>query len=177
MTYETIMAGFGGQGILFAGKLMAYCGMVEEKELSWLPSYGPEMRGGTCNCHVIVSDEPISSPFITAPDILMAMNLPSLDKFENAVKTGGAIAYDSSLISRAVVRGDVTAVAVDATRLADEMGVGKLANMVLFGALVKSVGLCSFEILEKALKKTIPPSKAALLESNVKALRAGYEAV
>lgn len=97
---ETVMAGFGGQGILFAGKLLAYCGMVEEKELSWLPSYGPEMRGGTCNCHVILSDEAVSSPFITEPDVLVAMNAPSLDKFEKAVKRA-ALLLLTHLLSRA----------------------------------------------------------------------------
>ncbi len=175
MTHEIIMAGFGGQGILFAGKLLAYCGMVENKELSWLPSYGPEMRGGTCNCHVILSDEPVSSPFITEPSVLMAMNLPSLDKFEQTVKSGGIIIYDSSLINRDVQRTDVKVVKLPATKIADEKGVKTLANMILVGALARETGL-SFETLEKALKKTVPPSKAALFDSNLQALKSGYEA-
>lgn len=174
---EIIMAGFGGQGILFAGKLLAYCGMVEDKELSWLPSYGPEMRGGTCNCHIILSDDAVSSPFITEPDVLVAMNAPSLDKFEKTVKKGGTIVMDSSLILREAARGDVNVVSLPATQMANEMGMSKLANMLLMGALVKATGICSFETLEKALHKTVPPSKAALFDGNLKAIKTGYEAV
>ena len=130
-THEIILAGFGGQGILFAGKLLAYLGMVEDKELSWLPSYGPEMRGGTCNCHVILSDEPVSSPLITKPTVLFAMNQPSVDKFIDNVAEGGIVVYDSSLITEEIKRKDVTVVAVPATKLANEMGASKLANMIL----------------------------------------------
>ena len=110
MTYETIMAGFGGQGLLFSGKVLAHAALIEQKELSWLPSYGPEMRGGTCNCSVIVSDDPVGSPIIAHPNILMVMNEPSLDKFEDTVAPGGTIFVDSSLIPRKVKRTDVEVV-------------------------------------------------------------------
>lgn len=105
---EILIAGFGGQGILFAGKFLAYKGLIENKNVSWLPSYGPEMRGGTASCNVIVSDEPVGSPIVSSPDVLIAMNLPSLDKYENSVKSGGVIFADSSLIERKVARKDVT---------------------------------------------------------------------
>lgn len=175
MTHETILAGFGGQGILFAAKLLAYCGMVCDKELSWLPSYGPEMRGGTCNCHVIISDEPVSSPLITEPTALIAMNLPSLDKFEGMVKAGGAIVYDSSLCAHGVSRTDVTAVAVPATQMAMDMEKPKLANMIMVGALLRATGMVSFEVLEQALKQVTPAAKPELYDMNLAFLKAGYD--
>lgn len=172
---EIILAGFGGQGILFAGKLLAYCGMVMGKELSWLPSYGPEMRGGTCNCHVILSDEPVSSPLITKPTVLFAMNQPSLDKFEGAVAPGGVIVYDSTLISSGVKRNDVCAVPVQATKLANDMGASKLANMILTGALLKKTEIADIKTVEQALSKLIPPKKAELLETNLMCIKKGME--
>ena len=117
-----LLAGFGGQGILFSGKLLVYSGLLDGKEVSWLPSYGPEMRGGTGNCSVVISDESIGSPLVTAPDVLIAMNLPSLDKFEDSVVPGGTILLDSSLIDRKVTRKDVKVCYVDASRLAEENG-------------------------------------------------------
>lgn len=174
-THEIILAGFGGQGILFAGKLLAYCGMVLDKELSWLPSYGPEMRGGTCNCHVILSDEPVSSPLITKPSVLFAMNQPSLDKFESKVQEGGIIVYDSTLIAKAPSRKDVKAVAVPATKLANDMNASKLANMILTGALIKETGLADLATIEKALAKVIPPKKADLLELNLNCIKKGMQ--
>ncbi len=172
---EIILAGFGGQGILFAGKLLAYCGMVEGKELSWLPSYGPEMRGGTCNCHVILSDEPVSSPLITRPTVLFAMNQPSLDKFEGTVAPGGVIVYDSTLISKGVTRKDVCSVPVAATKLANEMGASKLANMILIGALLKKTEIADIKTVEQALSKLIPPKKAELSETNLMCIKKGME--
>lgn len=174
-THEIILAGFGGQGILFAGKLLAYCGMVADKELSWLPSYGPEMRGGTCNCHVILSDEPVSSPLITKPTVLFAMNQPSLDKFIDSVAEGGVVVYDSSLISEGVKRTDVTVIDIPATKLANEMNASKLANMILTGALIKATGVFDIETVEKALTKLIPPKKADLLEVNLNCIKKGME--
>ncbi len=174
-THEIILAGFGGQGILFAGKLLAYCGMVSDKELSWLPSYGPEMRGGTCNCHVILSDEPVSSPLITRPTVLFAMNQPSLDKFENKVQKGGIIVYDSTLIAKGPSRTDVKSVAVPATKLANDMNASKLANMILLGALIKETGLTDLSTVEKALAKVIPPKKANLLDVNFSCIKKGME--
>ena len=174
-THEIILAGFGGQGILFAGKLLAYCGMVSGKELSWLPSYGPEMRGGTCNCHVIISDEPVSSPLITKPTVLFAMNQPSLEKFENTVAENGVIVYDSALVSKEVERKDVKAVGIPATKIANDMNASKLANMILLGTLLKETAVFTEEEIETALKKMIPASKAAMLELNLNCIKKGME--
>ncbi len=173
--HEIILAGFGGQGILFAGKLLAYCGMVAGKELSWLPSYGPEMRGGTCNCHVILSDEPVSSPLITKPTVLFAMNQPSLDKFYSKLVPGGVIVYDSTLIGSGVDRDDVKAIAVPATKIANDMGASKLANMILIGTLIKETGIFDSDTVEKALNKLIPPKKADLLKVNLECIKKGME--
>ncbi|MBQ4527341.1 MAG: 2-oxoacid:acceptor oxidoreductase family protein [Clostridia bacterium] len=175
MTYETIFAGFGGQGILFSGKVVAYAGMLEGLNVSHLPSYGPEMRGGTANCSVIVSDEPVASPLITEPTALVVMNGPSLDKFEKAVVPGGKIFIDSTLISRKCERDDVDVYTIPATQMALDMGIAKLANMIIVGKLIKETNMFTWEQLEGAITKLVPASKAAMLESNIKALRAGYE--
>ena len=172
---EIILAGFGGQGILFAGKVAAYTGLKVGREVSWLPSYGPEMRGGTCNCHVVVSEKTaVGSPIIANPDILMAMNRPSLDKFEDKVKPGGFIAIDNSLIDRDVKREDVTVIKIPATELALDAGLSTLANMVLIGKIIKETGLYTMDEIKLGLEKSIPPSKAALFEKNVQAVEIGY---
>lgn len=173
MTYETIMAGFGGQGLLFSGKVLAHAALIEKKELSWLPSYGPEMRGGTCNCSVIVSDEPVGSPIIAHPNVLMVMNEPSLDKFENEVAKGGVVFVDSSLIARKVKRTDVEAVYIPATQMAKEMDAPALANMIILGAISEKVGCVAGDTIIEALKHTISARKANLLEANIKAVEAG----
>ncbi|MBO4797651.1 MAG: 2-oxoacid:acceptor oxidoreductase family protein [Candidatus Methanomethylophilaceae archaeon] len=176
MTSANIMlAGFGGQGILFTGKVIAYAGMTEGMEVSWLPSYGPEMRGGTANCSVCLSDTAIGSPLVINPDILVAMNLPSLEKFENDVVPGGMIILDSSIIRKKVQRSDVKAVYVDASEIAESNGLKGAANMVMLGRLFKEAPFCSPENLDKGLQKSIPPKKAALLENNRKAIRLGSE--
>ncbi|NLW17622.1 MAG: 2-oxoacid:ferredoxin oxidoreductase subunit gamma [Firmicutes bacterium] len=136
MTHEIILAGFGGQGVMLMGQMLAYAGMTEGKNVSWLPSYGPEMRGGTANCTVVVSDKPVGSPLITRPGILVAMNLPSLDKFEDNVKPGGLLVYNSSLISRPPKRDDIEVLAVPANEIANELGNDRIANMVVLGALL-----------------------------------------
>lgn len=174
MTQEIIFAGFGGQGILFAGKVVAYAGMNEGKNVSHLPSYGPEMRGGTANCSVIVSDEPVASPVITDPTSLVVMNGPSLDKFENAVVPGGKIFIDSTLVTRDVERSDVDVFKIDATNIANKMGLPKLANIIMVGKLVKETGLFTYDEIKSAVTKMVPPSKPALLENNMKAFDAGY---
>lgn len=174
MTYETIFAGFGGQGILFAGKAIAYAGMIENKNVSHLPSYGPEMRGGTCNCHVIVSDEAVASPIIVEPTALIAMNAPSFDKFENQLVPGAKAIIDSTLISRDAQRTDIDVYKVPATKMANEMGLPKLANMILVGKLVKETGMFTLEQLEGAIKKLVPAGKPELLENNIKTVEAGY---
>lgn len=168
-----VFAGFGGQGVLFAGKVVAYAGLIEGRELSWLPSYGPEMRGGTANCSICLSDDPIGSPLVTNPNVLIAMNRPSLDKFVNDVEPGGVILLDSSLIDVKVERDDVTTYYVPASTLAEENGLKGLANIILVGKLFKEVGFCSAETLDKALQKCIPARKAAMLDFNRKAIEIG----
>ena len=174
MTSQILIAGFGGQGVLFAGKLLAYKGMYENKELSWLPSYGPEMRGGTANCSVIISDTPVGSPIVDKPDVLMVMNLPSLDKYENAVTKGGKIFVDSSFIERKVERSDVDAYYIPATKMAAEAGVPTLANMILLGKLIKETGAVDFDGLEDVFKKIVSAKRADLIGANLKALELGY---
>ena len=174
MMNQILIAGFGGQGVLFAGKFLAYKGLIEGKQVSWLPSYGPEMRGGTANCSVIVGDEPIGSPIVNAPNTLVAMNLPSLQKYENAVVPGGLILVDSSLIAEQVRRTDVRVCYVPATKLANDSGFATLANMILMGKLLKESEDMSFEHTEDALKKVIPARKIDLLGVNLKALETGF---
>ena len=168
-----VFAGFGGQGVLFAGKVVAYAGLIEGRELSWLPSYGPEMRGGTANCSVCLSDEAIGSPLVTNPNVLVAMDRPSLEKFVNEVEPGGVILLDSSLIDVQVERDDVTTYYVPASTLAEENGLKGLANIILVGKLFKEVGFCSEETLDKALQKCIPARKASMLDFNRKAIEIG----
>ena len=169
-----ILAGFGGQGILFAGKILAQAAMLTGKELSWLPSYGPEMRGGTANCHVIIDNEPIGSPIITKPQVLIAMNQPSLDKFEDEVAEGGMIFVDSSLIARKVKRNDVKAFYVDATHMADVSGKKNLANMIMLGTVLRETELFSLETIKETIEKSLPKSKAALAIPNIEAITEGY---
>jgi 2-oxoglutarate ferredoxin oxidoreductase subunit gamma len=174
MTHEIIFAGFGGQGILFAGKVIAYAGMIEEKNVSHLPSYGPEMRGGTANCSVIVSDELVASPVIIDPTSLVVMNGPSLDKFEDNVVPGGKIFIDSRLVTRDVKRNDVEVYKIDATHIAQEMGLPKLANIIMVGKLVKETGIFTYDEIKKAITKMVPGTKPELLENNMKAFDTGY---
>ena len=174
MTTQILIAGFGGQGVLFAGKFLAYKGLIEGKNLSWLPSYGPEMRGGTANCSVILSDEPVGSPIVSEPDVLIAMNLPSLDKYEDAVVPGGMIFVDSTLVGRKVRRSDVTVFYVPCTRLAAEMNAPTLANMVMTGKVMKECAGVSGENIEAALKKVVSARHQDLLEINLKAIETGY---
>ena len=175
MTTKILYAGFGGQGILFAGKVLAYKGLVEDKHLSWLPSYGPEMRGGTANCSVTLSDEPIGSPIFSHPDVLVAMNLPSLGKYEDEVAPGGLILVDSNLIGRKVRRTDVRAFYIPSTKIAADLGASSLANMVLTGKLLKECEGLSMEHIDTVLHKVISARKADLYESNLKALQAGFD--
>ena len=172
-TTQILIAGFGGQGILFAGKFLAYKGLMEEKQLSWLPSYGPEMRGGTANCNVILSDDPVGSPIITAPDVLVAMNLPSLQKYVNDVVPGGQIYVDSALIEEKVERTDVEVFYIPATAMAKENGIPTLANMIITGHLLENHPELSFEGTEAVVNKLVPAKKAALIELNMKALELG----
>lgn len=172
-TTQFLFSGFGGQGILFAGKFVAYKGLTENKQVSWLPSYGPEMRGGTASCSVIVSDEPVGSPIVSAPDVLVALNLPSLDKFENSVKSGGYIFADSTLIERKVERDDVKVFYIPATGLASDNGIPSLANMIVMGKMLKELGDYTAEGIENGLSKVISAKRADMKELNVKALELG----
>ena len=174
MTHEILISGFGGQGVLFAGKCLAYEGLEENKQVSWLPSYGPEMRGGTASCGVIISDEPVGSPIVSKPTILIAMNLPSLDRFEKETVVGGKIFVDSTLVAREVERKDVDAFYIPATRLANELGTPTLANMIILGKMIKETGLVTLESATEAMKHVVSAKKANLLEANVKALQTGY---
>ena len=174
-TTQILIAGFGGQGILFAGKFLAYKGLTEDLQVSWLPSYGPEMRGGTANCSVILSDTPVGSPIITTPDVLVAMNLPSLQRYVDTVAPGGQIYVDSSLIDVKVDRDDVEVFYIPATSLAKEAGVSTLANMIMMGHLLEHHPELSFEGTEAVVEKLVPPTKAALVELNIKALSTGRD--
>ena len=172
-TTQILIAGFGGQGILFSGKFLAYKGLMEDIQVSWLPSYGPEMRGGTANCNVILSDDPVGSPIITTPDVLIAMNLPSLQKYVNTVAKGGQIYVDSSLIDAKVERDDVEVFYIPATQLAKDNGIGTLANMIIIGHFLECNPNVSFDGIESVVDKLVPPKKAALKELNMKALSIG----
>ncbi len=174
-TKQYLFAGFGGQRILFLGKFLAYKGLTEDKQVSWLPSYGPEMRGGTASCSVILSDSPVGSPIVSKPDVLVAMNLPSLDKYENDVVPGGVIFVDSSLIERKVERTDVTVHYIPATALANKNGTPTLANMIIVGKILKEFGEFTEDGVRAALGKVISAKRADMLEVNLKAMQLGAE--
>lgn len=172
---KLIIAGFGGQGVMFMGQLLAYSGMNEDKEVSWFPSYGPEMRGGTANCNVIISDNPIGSPMVTSPNSIIAMNRPSLDKFENKLEKDGMLFINSSLIDRKVERDDIEVIYIAASEIADKIGISKVANMIMVGAYIQKTGVVSFEIVEKLLSKVLTGSKAKFIPYNVEAMKKGAE--
>lgn len=174
-TTEILISGFGGQGTLFAGKVLAIASMEKGLEVTWLPSYGPEMRGGTANCSVIISESPIGSPIITNPDILISLNRPSFDKYESQVVPGAKVFVDSSLVEARSERKDIDVFYVPASELARGAGDGKLSNMVLIGKLLSATGFFTIEEIESVLDHMIPESRAALRELNKKALRAGLE--
>lgn len=172
LNQEIVFAGFGGQGILSMGKFLSYAGMDNGLNVSWLPSYGPEMRGGTANCSVIITEENIGSPIVTHPMSLVVMNRPSLDKFEKTVVPGGLVIMDSSLINREVERKDVEVLKIPATEIADELGDKKIANMVLLGALIGKTRIIPMEVLQKALKEH---GKESFFEMNKSALDRGAQ--
>ena len=175
MTHSYLIAGFGGQGLLFAGKFLAYKGLLENKEVSWLPSYGPEMRGGTASCSVIIGDEPVGSPIVEHPDALMVMNLPSLNRYEQAVQPGGTIFVDSTLVERKVERSDVKAIYVPATRLAVENNMTTLANMILTGKILEEMGEFDADGVQAALKKVVSAKHPDMFDLNLKALQIGRD--
>ena len=174
-TTNILIAGFGGQGVLFAGKALAKMGMHNGLHVTWLPSYGPEMRGGAANCSVIISDDEIGSPLVPEPDILIALNIPSFDKFEPHVKAGGMIFVDSAMVDKKSTRTDIEAHYIPASRLASEKGLAGLANVIVLGHLLRVTGIFDYDAFLADLVSGIPASRAALVEGNTKALRLGFE--
>ena len=174
MATKIIFAGFGGQGVQFVAKVTAYAGMIANKEVSWLPSYGPEMRGGTSNCSVCIDDAPIACPIVNDPDILMALNTPSFDKFESMVVAGGTIVYDSSLINKTSDRTDINCKGIPATKMAKEKELPGLANMIALGYMLKLTNFMGAENIKSAIEKMVPATKAALIAKNIEAIELGY---
>lgn len=173
--HEIIIAGFGGQGILSAGRILAYAGMLEDKHVSWLPSYGPEMRGGTANCCVVISDDLVGSPILNSATAIIAMNGPSLEKFESWVEPQGFILTDSSLVEKTPEREDIKAFCIPATQMASDMGNQTFANIIIMGKLIKETGLISMESFEAALYKVLPEKHHHLIPAEMKALKAGMD--
>jgi 2-oxoglutarate ferredoxin oxidoreductase subunit gamma len=170
---EILIAGFGGQGVMSMGQLIAYAGMKEGKYVSWLPSYGPEQRGGTANCAVVVSGEQVGSPLVSQPTTAIVLNNPSYDKFEPTVRSGGLLIVNASLISKLSERTDIKVMNIKATELANELGNSKIANMILLGAFLEITGILSDDSILEALKKVLSPEKHSLLEINKRALELG----
>ena len=177
MNEEIIIAGFGGQGVLSMGKILAYSGIMEDKEVTWFPSYGPEMRGGTANVTVIVSDQRISSPILHEFDTAIVLNQPSLDKFENAVKPGGTLLYDPNGIVNPPTRTDIQIFKVEGTKTAVAMGNPKVFNMIVLGSFLKVKPILRLDNVEKGLEKSLPARYHQLIPLNLKAIRKGQEIV
>ena len=177
MQTEIIIAGFGGQGVLFGGQLLTYAAMDEGKEVTWIPSYGPEMRGGTANCTIVISDEEIGSPMVSNPQAAIVMNLPSLDKYEPMIKPGGLLVINSSMVDRGARRTDIQVVTIKANEIAERLGDQRMANMVLLGALVANLKVLPLEAIEKALAGHLPERHRRLLPMNFQALREGAKAI
>lgn len=175
MQTELIIAGFGGQGVLFAGQVLAYAALDEGKVVTWIPSYGPEMRGGTANCTVIISDDEIGSPLVRNPKAAIVLNLPSLDKYEPLIGPGGVLVANASLINREPQRLDITTVFIPANEIAESLGDKRLTNMVALGALLSQMPVLSVEAIEKALENHLPERHRRLLPVNFKALRRGAD--
>lgn len=173
---QAVLAGFGGQGTLFAGKVIAYAGLIEDRNVSWFPSYGPEMRGGTANCSVTVSDDPIGSPLVTDPNAVIAMNQPSYDKFVEEARPGAIVVYDSDLVTPIDSRDDIKKVGIPAAKLAQDAEMGRLANIVLLGKLWDETHFCERSTLDEAIHKCVPSAKAHLVELNKQAIETGMGA-
>jgi 2-oxoglutarate ferredoxin oxidoreductase subunit gamma len=177
MVEELIIAGFGGQGVMLMGQLLSYAGMREAKNVSWMPSYGPEMRGGTANCSVVISTESIGSPIVTEPTTLIVMNRPSLDRFEQAVRPGGLLIYNSSLIDRKPERTDIRVIAVPAVELAREVGSDRVANMCVLGVYLAATAVVALESVAECLKEVLPERRHDLIPLNLEALARGASIV
>jgi 2-oxoglutarate ferredoxin oxidoreductase subunit gamma len=176
-TYSVIAAGFGGQGVMLMGKIIAEAAMHDGKKVTWLPSYGPEMRGGTANCTVVISDEDIGSPVVDTPDVVIAMNIPSMLKFEKDLKKDGILLLNSSVIDREPTRKDVKIFKIKANEIADKVGNVKVLNMVTLGAFAKASGLITFDSIKKALEETMTGKKKVFLDINIKAVQEGMEKI
>lgn len=175
MQTEIIISGFGGQGVLFSGQLLAYAAMDSGYEVTWIPSYGPEIRGGTASCTVIIADEEIGAPTVLNPRAALALNLPSLDKYEPLVVPGGVLVANASLINRPIARTDVKTVLIPANEIAEEIGDKRLLNMVMLGAMLEKLPVLPLEVIQKALKAHIPERHQRLLPVNYAALQRGME--
>jgi len=175
METSIIISGFGGQGALFAGQLIAYAGMDSDYNVTWFPSYGPEMRGGTAHCTVIISDEPIGAPVVARPDIAMVLNGPSYEKYESSVLPSGLLVVNSSIIDENSSRSDIDTFYIPANRIAEEFGSAKMLNMAVLGAMLAQRPILSIKAIEQALRDHLPVNKAHLLESNFLVLRQGYK--
>jgi len=175
MQTEVFLAGFGGQGVMFAGQVLSYAAMDIGKEVTWIPSYGPEMRGGTANCTVVIADEEIGSPLVQNPPAVIIMNLPSLDKYEPIVKPGGVLVVNSSMVDRDVSRSDITWVSIPCNEIAEEAGDRRMANIVATGALLALLPVLTLEDIESALNAHMPGRHKDLLPKNVEALKRGAE--
>ena len=170
-----IISGFGGQGTLFAGQVLAYAFMDNGLEVTWIPSYGPEMRGGTAHCTVITSEEPIGSPLVRNPDVVLALNLPSVDKYESLVPEGGVLVANSSLVNREISRDNISSLLIPANKLAEEIGLSRLANMIMVGAMVALKPILSLDAVKKALEEHIPERHQKTLPMNYEAMDRGFE--
>jgi 2-oxoglutarate ferredoxin oxidoreductase subunit gamma len=175
MQTEVFLAGFGGQGVMFAGQVLSYAAMDAGKEVTWIPSYGPEMRGGTANCTVVIADEEIGSPLVQNPPAVIVMNLPSLDKYESMVKPGGVLVVNSSMVDRDVNRSDITWISLPCNEIAEQAGNKRMANVVATGALLALVPVLTLDEVESALRAHMPGRHKDLLAKNVEALKRGAE--
>ena len=173
MTEEIIIAGFGGQGVLSMGKILAYSGIMQNKEVSWMPSYGPEMRGGTANVTVIISDERISSPILNEYDTAIILNQQSMDKFENSVKKGGLLIYDPNGIIRHPERKDINIYTIEAAEMAGKLGLSKVFNMIVLGGFLKLKPIVDMEYIHKGLEKSLPARHHVMIPENEKAIETG----
>jgi 2-oxoglutarate ferredoxin oxidoreductase subunit gamma len=176
MQTEIIIAGFGGQGVLFGGMVVAYAAMDAGKEVTWIPSYGPEMRGGTANCTVVIADEEIGSPMVEHPPLAVALNLPSFDKYEAELQSGGTLIVNKSMVDRTAKRADIKVVYVPCNEIAEQIGDKKMLNMVAIGALLTALKDINVEDVKKALKAHMPARHQDLLAKNLDALQRGYDA-
>ena len=177
METSIVIAGFGGQGVLFAGQLLAYAGMDSGRHVTWIPSYGPEMRGGTAHCTIIISDEPVGAPIVSHPDIAIVLNQPSFEKYEPLIKQGGLLVVNSSIITAETTRTDIDVVYVPANRIAEEWGTAKMLNMATLGALLARRPILPLETVEQALIDHLPTAKAHLIDGNCQVLQQSYRSV